>query len=76
MSKSTKSTKLPVPWVKRCQLPPNSLPACPNAAFAIVTRSDGTKFQLCQVHARKLRDQINRYPDRFAKVRISPISKH
>ena len=65
--------KLPVDPAHQCQLMDRRGVKCDRLEWSIMTYSDGTTMRLCQLHSRKMRDQINAYPERFNQVRFSLV---
>lgn len=75
MKKRTPPVKMIVPWKDRCHLPTATRRGCPNEAWAIMTRVDGTTTQLCHNHARRIKDQVAAHPTRYQAVRFTLIHK-
>ena len=73
--KHTPPVKMPVAPEHQCQLVLVNGRKCTNLAWSVMTRKDATILRLCQGHSRRMREQINRYPDRFDQVRFSLIVK-
>jgi len=67
--------KLPVDPAHQCQLMDRRGVKCTKLEWSIMTRSDGTTTRLCQLHSRRMRDQINEHPQAFNQVRFSLIVK-
>lgn len=67
--------KMPVHPKHQCQLIDRRGVKCDRIEWSIMTRGDGTSMRLCQLHSRKMRDQINANPERFNQVRFSLVVK-
>ncbi len=67
--------KMPVDPKHQCQLIDRRGVKCDRIEWSIMTRGDGTTTRLCQLHSRKMRQQIAGYPYAFAQVRWSLIVK-
>ena len=72
---ATPRVKLPVDPAHQCQLMDRRGVKCDRIEWSIMTRGDGTTMRLCQLHSRKMRDQINAHPQAFAQVRFSLVVK-
>lgn len=73
--KRTPPVKLPIDPAHQCQLLLPNGKKCDRLEFAVMTRRDGSTQRLCRLHSVGIREQINKYPDRFTQVRFSLIVK-
>jgi len=68
-----KTKRLLLPEHLRCTMQDQKGVRCLRPKEVLVTRTDGSSFELCLHCSKKLRDQINAHPERFNKVRFSII---
>jgi len=65
--------KLPVPDAARCTMQDGRGKWCTRRLMYEVTRTNGTKFMVCQLCAIKLKELTQSRPDLFEPLRFSEV---